>query len=110
MTHYVFLFIAVFFEVLGTSTLKATEGFTRPGPSAVTLLSYATAFYVLSLTLETVTVGIAYAIWAGFGVVLITLIGWVVYGQRLDAAAIVGIALILIGVLVVNLFSKTVMH
>jgi small multidrug resistance pump len=104
------LFVAVAFEVLGTSTLKATEGFTRPIPSAITLISYAAAFYVLSLTLNTIPVGIAYAIWAGFGVVLITLIGWIVYKQQLDAAAVIGIVLVLAGVLTVNLFSKTVMH
>jgi small multidrug resistance pump len=109
VTQYAYLFLAVFFEVLGTSTLKATEGFTRPLPSAITLISYAAAFYVLSLTLKTIPVGIAYAIWAGFGVVLITFIGWIVYKQQLDAAAIIGISLILAGVLVVNLFSHTAM-
>jgi small multidrug resistance pump len=110
MLNYVYLLIAVTFEVIGTSLLKATDGFTRPVPTVITLGAYATSFYVMALTLRTIPVGIAYAIWAGLGVVLIIAIAWVVYRQELDGPAILGSALILAGVLIVNLFSKTVTH
>jgi small multidrug resistance pump len=107
---YVFLAVAIAFEVIATSALKATEGFTRLGPSIVTLVGYALAFYFLSLTLKTMPVGIVYAVWSGAGVVLIAAIGWIYYRQALDAPGLIGIGLILAGVLVVNLFSKTVGH
>ena len=99
---YLHLAIASLAEVIGTSALKATRGFTRPGPSLVVVLSYAVAFYFLSLALQAIPVGVAYAVWSGVGIALITLIGWVVYRQRLDAPALAGIALIMLGVVVLN--------
>jgi small multidrug resistance pump len=107
---YVYLVFAVICEVIGTSTLKATQGFTQPIPTIVTLCAYFVAFYVLSLTLDTIPVGIAYAIWAGIGVVLVPLIGWYFYDQALDWPAIAGITLILVGVLLINLFSEAGKH
>jgi small multidrug resistance pump len=107
---HVYLSIAIVAEVVATSTLQASNGFTRLWPSAVTVLCYALAFYCLSLTLRTMPVGIAYAIWSGVGIVLIALAGWLLYRQALDAPAIIGIALIIAGVLVINVFSRTVTH
>jgi small multidrug resistance pump len=97
-------------EVIATTSLKAADGFTRPVPTVIVVVGYAIAFYCLSLTLRTMPVGIAYAIWSAVGIVLIATIGWVFYRQALDAPAIIGIALIVVGVLVVNLFSKTITH
>ena len=108
--HWIFLSIAILSEVVGTSALKASEGFSRLWPSAVVVLGYASAFYFLSLTLKTIPVGVAYAVWSGAGIVLIALIGWLVYGQALDLPAIVGMSLIVAGVAVLQLFSKNVVH
>jgi len=102
---YLYLAIAIVAEVIGTSALKAAEGFTRPLPSLVVVAGYGTAFYFLSLALKVIPVGIAYAIWSGVGVALITLIGWVVFRQRLDAPALAGVALIVAGVVVIQFFS-----
>ena len=88
------LVVAIAFEVIATSALKATEGFTRLGPSVVTLVGYALAFYFLSLTLKTMPVGIVYAVWSGAGVVLIAAIGWVYYRQAIDMPGLIGIGLI----------------
>lgn len=110
MPAYVFLAIAIVAEVIATSALKASEGFTRLGPSIVVLIGYGIAFYCLSLTLRTLPVGIAYAIWSGAGIVLVSLIGWVLYGQKLDLWALVGIGFIIAGVLIVNLLSKSAAH
>lgn len=107
---YLYLAIAIVAEVAATSALKASEGFTRPGPSLIVVAGYGLAFYCLSLVLRTVPVGIAYAIWAGVGIVLIALIGWLVLRQPLDAPAVVGIALIIAGVVVIQLFSKSTAH
>lgn len=107
MSVWVLLVCAIIAEVIGTSALKASEGFTRLGPSLVVVVGYATAFYLLSLTLRSIPVGIAYAIWSGLGVTLIALVGWLLYGQRLDAAGVIGIGLIVAGVAVLNLFSRT---
>jgi small multidrug resistance pump len=106
----VLLALAIAFEVLATSALKLTDGFTRLWPSLVTILGYGLAFYFLSLTLRTLPVGIVYAIWAGAGVVLVALIGWLVFRQPLDAWGILGIALIIVGVLILNLLSKSIPH
>ncbi len=108
--HWIYLAIAICGEILGTSFLKASEGFTRLWPSLITIASYVTAFYFLSLTLKIVPVGIAYAIWAGAGIVLIAAIGLIFLGQKLDLPAVIGISMILGGVLVINLFSKSVSH
>ncbi|GAA3854101.1 multidrug efflux SMR transporter [[Pseudomonas] carboxydohydrogena] len=107
---YLYLIMAIVFEVIGTAALQASEQFTRPKPLILTALGYMAAFYFLSLVLRTMPVGIAYAIWSGLGVVLITLVGLIWFGQRLDAAAIAGLALIIAGVAVINLFSRTAVH
>lgn len=107
---YLYLIMAIIFEVIGTAALQASEQFTRPKPLILTALGYMAAFYFLSLVLRTMPVGIAYAIWSGLGVMLITLVGLVWFGQRLDLPAIIGLGLIVAGVAVINLFSKTVAH
>jgi small multidrug resistance pump len=107
---YLYLSIAIVAEVIATSALKASDGFTRPGPSLFVVVGYAVAFYFLSLTLRTMSVGVAYAIWCGAGIVLVSLIGWLVLGQKLDAPALGGMALIIAGVAVINLLSKNVTH
>jgi small multidrug resistance pump len=91
-------------------SLKASDGFTRLGPSVVVIIAYGLAFYFLSLTLKTIPVGIAYAVWSGIGVTLVALIGWLVFGQKLDFAAVAGMGLIIAGVIVLNLFSGTAQH
>ncbi|WP_429939650.1 DMT family transporter [Brucella melitensis] len=110
MPVYTFLAIAIFSEVIGTLSLKASEGFSRLGPSIVVVVAYGLAFYFLSLTLKTIPVGVAYAIWSGVGVTLVALIGWLVFGQKLDLPAIVGMGLIIVGVIVLNLLSNTAQH
>jgi small multidrug resistance pump len=107
---YAWLGLAIVAEVIATSALKATEGFTRLWPTVITVLGYGIAFFALSLTLRTLPTGIAYAIWSGVGIVLISAVGWVWFRQALDVPAMIGLGLIIAGVLVVNLFSKTVGH
>lgn len=108
--QWVFLAVAIVSEVIATSALTASEGFSRLWPSVIVVVGYASAFYFLSLTLKVIPVGVAYAIWSGVGVVLISLIAWILYGQILDLLAIIGILLIVVGVVVLNLFSNTVVH
>lgn len=110
MQQWIILIAAIISEVIATSALKASEGFTRLWPTLLMTVGYGIAFYLLSLTLRTMPVGVAYAIWSGMGVVLITLVGWVLFGQRLDMPALIGMALIVIGVVVMNLFSHSVGH
>lgn len=110
MSKWLLLSIAILAEVFGTSFLKASEGFTRVGPSIAVVVGYLVSFYFLALSLKVIPVGIAYAIWAGVGVVLIACIGWMIFGQKLDTAAIIGIAMILGGVVVLNLFSNSINH
>jgi len=110
MKNWLFLSVAIIAEVAATSSLKASEGFTKLWPSLIVLLGYAIAFYFLSLTLKAIPVGIAYAVWAGLGIVLISLAGWLIFGQRLDLASILGMALIVTGVVVINVFSKVSVH
>lgn len=100
------LFVAISAEVIATTALKSSAGFTRLWPSVITVTGYGLAFYFLSLTLKTLPVGVAYAIWSGVGIVLISLIAWLFHGQKLDAAAIVGMGLIVLGVLVIQILSK----
>jgi small multidrug resistance pump len=107
---YAFLGIAIVAEVIGTLTLKSTQEFTRLWPSVTVAISYAIAFYFMTLAMRTIPIGIGYAVWSGIGVVLITLGGVAIYGQRLDTAAVVGISLITAGVLIINLLSKTAGH
>jgi small multidrug resistance pump len=108
--HWIYLSIAIVSEVAATSALKASDGFSRLWPSLVVIVGYGLAFYFLSLTLRTVPVGVIYAIWSGAGVALITLIAWVFMGQSLDTPAILGLALIVAGVVILNVFSKAVPH
>ena len=105
---FAYLALAILAEVVGTSALKASNGFSVWAPSTVVVVAYAVSFYFLSLALRTIPVGVAYAIWSGVGIVLISAIGWVAFRQRLDAAALAGIGLIIAGVAVIHLFSSTV--
>jgi small multidrug resistance pump len=107
---YLYLTIAIVSEVIGTSALKASEEFTRLVPSLIVVAGYAMAFYFLTLTLRTIPVGIAYALWSGCGVVLISLAAWVLFKQALDLPAVIGIGLIAAGVIVLNGFSASVGH
>ena len=107
---FLFLSIAIISEVIATSALKSSNGFTKLIPSIVVIVGYGTAFYFLSLTLKFIPMGIVYAIWSGMGIVLISVIGYFVFRQKLDIPAIIGIVLIIIGVLVMNFFSKSIGH
>ena len=104
--QWLYLSIAILAEVVATSSLKAAEGFTRITPSLMVILGYGTAFYFLSLTLRTMQVGTAYAIWSGVGTVLVSLIAWILFNQKLDAAAIAGITLIIAGVIIIKFLSQ----
>lgn len=104
------LFLAILLEVLGTSLLKQTQGFTQLWPTLAMAGCYIASLWLFSLTLRVLPLGVAYAIWAGLGIVLVALTGAVLFGQRLDSPALLGIALIVAGVLVINLLSKTVPH
>jgi small multidrug resistance pump len=108
--NWLILAIAICAEVIATSALKASEGFTRLLPSILVVAGYAISFYLLSLTLKVIPIGITYAIWSGLGVVLISLVAWYFYGQKLDLASVIGISLIVSGVMVLNLFSKVTVH
>lgn len=110
MKTYLFLLAAIVAEVVATSALKASESFTRPLPSLVVVLGYGIAFTCLSMTLRTLPLGVAYAIWSGVGTALVAVVGWLVYRQQLDLPALLGVALIIAGTLVLNLFSKVAVH
>lgn len=110
MTNYLYLGLAIVAEVIATSFLAKAAGFTRLGPTLVAIAGYVVAFYFLSLTLRTVPTGVAYAIWSGVGIVLVSAVAFFWQGQRLDAPALAGMGLIIAGVLVINLFSKTAGH
>ena len=106
MNNWVYLGLAIVSEVIATASLKSTEGFTRLVPSIVVLVGYSAAFYFLSLTLDTIPIGVAYAVWSGVGVATITLVSFVVYDQKIDAAGLLGIGLIVAGVVVLRMFSE----
>lgn len=108
--HWLYLLIAIVAEVAGTSALKASQGFTALLPSVLVVVGYGAAFYFLSLTLTSISVGVAYALWSGIGIVLISAVGWLWFGQALDAAAMVGIAFIIAGVGIINFFSNVSAH
>ena len=110
MKNFFFLGIAILFEIIATTALKRSEQFTQLIPSIITIIGYLAAFYFLSFAIRTIPVGIAYAIWSGIGIVLITIIGAVFFKQIPDLPAIIGLALIMIGVVVINVFSKTTVH
>ena len=107
---YLYLSIAIIAEVIATSALKASEEFTRLGPSIIVVLGYGATFYFLSLVLKTIPVGVAYAIWAGVGIVLIAIVAAIMFKQIPDIPAVVGMVLIVSGVVVINVFSKTIGH
>jgi len=107
---WIYLAIAIVSEVIASSMLKPSEGFSKLLPSMVVVIGYGLAFFFLSLTLKSIPIGVSYAIWAGVGIVLITCIGWLIFGQSLDLPAAIGIGLIVLGVLILNLFSKTAAH
>jgi small multidrug resistance pump len=107
---YLYLALAIIAEVVATTFLKLSDGFSKPLPSAVTLIGYAVAFYFLSLTLRNMPTGLVYAVWSGVGIVLIATIAWAFQSQRLDAAALCGMGLIVSGVVVINFSSSTSPH
>jgi len=100
------LLVAIVAEVVATTALKASEGFTRPWPSLLVVFGYGVAFYCLSLTMRSIPLGLVYALWSGLGLLLITLAGWLIWGQRLDLPALVGMGLIVAGVIVINLSGR----
>ena len=102
--------VAIVAEVIATTALKSSEGFTRALPSVVCALGYGLAFYMLSLVMKSLPTGVVYAVWSGLGIVLISLVGWLLYGQKLDLPAVVGMAMIVGGVLVIQLLSKVTGH
>lgn len=108
--NWLFLSIAIGAEIIATTALKASDSFTRLYPSAITIIGYCLSFYCLSLALRSIPVGIAYAIWSGAGIVAISIIGYMVFRQTLDTAGFIGISLIVAGVIVLNVFSKTTVH
>ena len=108
MRPWIFLAVAIVSEVIATSALNVSEGCSRLWPSLIAVTGYAAAFYCLSLTLQTISVGVAYAIWSGVGLALVSWIAWVYYGQALDIPAIIGLLLILAGIVILQLFSQTI--
>lgn len=110
MNHWIALTVAIIAEVIGTTALKASNEFTQLIPSIIVVTGYGIAFYFMAISLRVLPVGIMYAIWSGMGIVLVSVIAWVVYKQSLDLASLVGIGLIISGVLVINLFSTSVGH
>ena len=110
MNHWLALAIAIVAEVIGTTALKASNEFTRLLPSLIVMAGYGTAFYFMALSMRVLPVGIMYAIWSGMGIVLVSIIGWVVYRQALDVPAMIGMGLIIAGAIVINVFSKSVVH
>ncbi len=108
--NWLILFVAIVSEVIATSALKSSEGFSRFWPSVVVVIGYGIAFYCLALTLRVIPMGVVYAIWSGIGIVLIALVGWFLFDQKLDLPALLGIGLIAAGVVIMNVFSKTMGH
>ncbi|MQW91995.1 QacE family quaternary ammonium compound efflux SMR transporter [Acinetobacter sp. dk771] len=104
---FIYLAIAIVAEVIATSALKASEGFSVLWPSVITIIGYAIALFFLSLTLKTIPMGIAYAIWSGAGIILISTVGLIIYKQQLDLAALIGLSFMIIGIVVINVFSKS---
>ena len=110
MSHWLALAIAIIAEVIGTTALKASNEFSRLLPSLIVVVGYGTAFYFMSISMRVLPVGIMYAIWSGMGIVLISVLGWLVFRQTLDTPAVIGLAFIIAGVIIINVFSKTVGH
>ena len=107
---YFLLFLAILAEVIATTALKASDSFTKLGPSVLLVLGYGVSFYLLTIVMRSMPTGVTYAIWSGLGVVLISIFGYLFANEKLDAAACIGISLIVAGVVVINVFSKTVSH
>ncbi|WP_299921619.1 SMR family transporter [uncultured Pelagimonas sp.] len=107
---YLILALAILAETIGTTALQASQQFTKPLPALITVIGYGAAFYLLSIALKTFPVGIAYAMWSGLGIVLIAAIGFVVFGQKLDLPAVIGMGFIIVGIAVINLFSNSATH
>jgi small multidrug resistance pump len=105
---WVYLLIAIVCEVAGSTALKKVDGFNNPIPLAIVVFGYGFAIYFLTLTIKTMSLGVTYAIWSGVGIICISILGWIFYKQKLDLAAIIGIGFILAGVVIINLFSKTI--
>jgi len=108
--HYIVLFFAIVTETIGTTALQASQQFTKFWPSVLCVVAYAFSFYLMALALKIIPVGIAYAIWSGVGIVMIAIIGFAVFGQKLDLAAVFGMAMIIVGILIIHLFSNTSTH
>ena len=108
--HWFILIVAIICEVIGTAALKSSEGVTRLIPSVIMVVSYGAAIFLLSLVLKTIPMGIGYGLWSGIGIVLITVVGWFFYEQQLDLAALVGIGFICTGVVIIQVFSKSIIH
>lgn len=108
--HWLILVLAIVCEVIGTAALKSSDGVTRLVPSIIMTVSYGAAIFLLSLVLKTIPMGIGYGLWSGIGIILITMVGWVFYQQPLDIAALIGIGFICIGVVIIQVFSQSVMH
>ena len=108
--HWLILIVAIIFEVIGTAALKSSEGVTRLIPSIIMVISYSAAIFLLSLVLKTIPMGIGYGLWSGLGIILITIVGWFFYQQQLDLAALIGIGFICVGVVIIQVFSKSVTH
>lgn len=107
---WVYLGIAIVSEVAASSALRASDGFTRVWPTLALIVGYGVSFYFLSLTLRTIPMGIAYAVWSGVGILLICIVGWLMFGQKLDLPAMIGLAFIVTGVVILNVFSKSIAH
>ncbi|MBY6134422.1 multidrug efflux SMR transporter [Leisingera sp. XS_AS12] len=108
--HYIYLIIAVAAETIGTTALQASQQFSRLGPSLIVLVAYGFSFYMMGLTLKFMPVGVVYAIWSGLGILLIAVIAYLVFGQKLDLPAVIGMTLIMSGIVIIHLFSKTSGH
>lgn len=103
--HYLYLGLAILAETIGTSALKLSDGFSKPGPAAFSVVMFVIALFLMSLTLRVMPVGVVYAIWSGLGIVFISAIGWIAFGQSLDIWALVGIGFIISGILILNVLS-----
>ncbi|MFN3954797.1 MAG: DMT family transporter [Pararhodobacter sp.] len=108
--HWLFLGAAILFETIGTTALQASQQFSRAGPSVVVVVAYGASFYLLAMVLKFIPVGIAYAIWSGLGICFIAAIGYLMFGQKLDLPAVIGMAMIIGGIIVINLFSSSATH
>ncbi|WP_372605453.1 multidrug efflux SMR transporter [Actibacterium sp.] len=107
---YLLLFAAIIAETIGSTAMQASQQFTRLGPSLLVVVGYGTAFYLMAQTLKYMQLGVVYAIWSGLGIVLITGMGWLIFGQKSDLPALIGMAMIIAGILVIHLFSNTASH